>query len=155
MGKNTQGLRDFQEKARLDAFEAFRAEVDPGRLGLALQAIRQRIDQDLMIAVAAYEIDCALTDANDRIQRNPKDALPEILKIKARLDVVDELMQKYEDEYLELHPEIAETLTEGYEPPVEEGEDVVVLDPEAAGWDTVEAGEEVAPVETDPASSDE
>lgn len=151
MGKKSTNVRDFAEADRLKKFEEFRKDVDPGRLGLALQAIRQRIDQDLMIAVAAYEIDCTLTDANFRIQRNPKDALPEILAIKARLDVVDELMAKYEAEYLELHPEIAEQMAAqlAAEANIDADAEVDLADPTEAGWETVE---ETAPVEADPAS---
>jgi hypothetical protein len=148
MGKNSRHIRDIAEARETEKYEAFRKDVDPGRLGLALQAIRQRVDQDLMIAVAAYEIDCALEDTNHRIQRNPKDALVEINAIKARLDVVDTLMEKYEAEYLELHPEIAEQMEAAAAESEIEFTDPTTVD----GWETVE---ESAPVEDDPASSEE
>lgn len=153
MGDASKKVRDIADQARLEKYNEFRETVDPGRIGLALQAIRQRVDQDLMIAVAAYEIDCNLEDSNHRINHNPKSALPEIMAIKARLDVIDSLMAKYEDEYLELHPEIKEQMEAAAKAAdTEDALAVEIVDPNEVGWDTVD---DETPTEADPASSEE
>lgn len=141
MGKHSNALKDAAKAGQVDAFKSLRESVDVGRLGLAMQAVKQRVEQDLMIAIAAYEIDENTENKNHRIHRDPTDGISEILMIKDRLDTVNKLLDEYQAQFLVEHPELLEAH-------VEEGSDDTEgeVDPDA-GW------EEVA--ESDPASAEE
>jgi hypothetical protein len=94
--KSTKLLNDKRNAALQEAYGTFRNELGDDGILYGLRAIRKRILQDLTVTVAAYEMDCRVTDATHRVHKEQTAAFKDILLLKDRLDAANVLIKEYE-----------------------------------------------------------
>lgn len=137
MAQNVDKLLKAKAELRLAEYLEFRENLDESRLALVLPALKNRIEQDLSVAVAAYEIDSIIENESFRVHRNPADGLADVMALVARLDAINELIAKYQPIVDKMYEEqwAAQVTDEGTELP--EGIEECFVDLEAEGTDEV------------------